>query len=147
MVLHPTTISRTDVFPNPHPLFVVWSGPIVGSFLPFSAFLLAHAFRFPGVYLFRFFAGFCLIANGVYIGLGSIQGLADTGDMLRHGAARWQLILFGFFTVPLGLYLWNGLGHRFGLGEARGYVNRSAVLTSLGLFIFVAGLEIAIGSK
>ncbi len=27
VVLHPCTISRTDVHPNPHPLLVVWPGP------------------------------------------------------------------------------------------------------------------------
>ena len=29
-VLHPLTISRTDVAPDPQPLFVVWGGPIWG---------------------------------------------------------------------------------------------------------------------
>lgn len=28
VVLHPCTISQTDVFPNPHPLVEVWAGPI-----------------------------------------------------------------------------------------------------------------------
>jgi hypothetical protein len=110
-------------------------------------FLLARALRSPGVYLFRFFAGFCLIANGVYIGLGSIQGLADAGVMLMHGSSRWQLILFGMLTAPLGLYLLNGLGPNFGLGEAKGSVSRSAALTSLALFVVLAGVEMAIGSK
>ena len=91
VVLHPCTISRTDVHPNPHPLFVVWAGPVVGALLPLLGFLLARSLRWPGVFLFRFFAGFCLIANGVYIGFGSIQGLADAGDMLRYGSSRWQL--------------------------------------------------------
>ena len=147
VVLHPCTISRTDVHPNPHPVVEVWAGPAVGAVLPLLAFLLARALRSPGVYLFRFFAGFCLIANGVYIGLGSIQGLADAGVMLMHGSPRWQLIVFGILTAPLGLYLWNGLGPKFGLGEAKGSVNRSAALTSLALFVVLAGVEMAIGSK
>lgn len=147
VVLHPCTISRTDVHPNPHPLFVVWAGPVVGSVLPLLTFLLARVLRSPGVFLFRFFAGFCLTANGVYIGIASIQGLADAGDMLSHGSSRWQLILFGVLTIPLGLYLWNGLGPRFGLGEAKGTVSRPAALTSLALFVVLAGIEFAIGSK
>jgi hypothetical protein len=146
VVLHPCTISRTDVNPNPHPLLVVWAGPAVGAVLPLLAFLIARALGSPGVYLFRFFAGFCLIANGVYIGLGSIQGLADAGVMLMHGSSRWQLILFGILTAPLGLYLWNGLGPKFGLGEAKGSVSRSAALTSLALFVVLAGVEMAFGS-
>ncbi|MDZ7618851.1 MAG: hypothetical protein U1E05_17745 [Patescibacteria group bacterium] len=108
---------------------------------------MARLLRAPGVYLFRFFAGFCLIANGVYIGGGSIQGLADAGDMLMHGSAQWQLVLFGLLTVPLGLYLWNGLGPKFGLGEAKGRVSRSAALTCLALFTLLAGVELAIGYK
>ncbi len=147
VVLHPCTISRTDVHPNPHPLFVVWAGPVVGALLPLLGFLLARSLRWPGVFLFRFFAGFCLIANGVYIGFGSIQGLADAGDMLRYGSSRWQLILFGILTAPLGVCLWNGLGSKFGLGEAKGTVSRSAALTALTLFVILAGVELAIGSK
>jgi len=147
VVLHPCTISRTDINPNPHPLFVVWAGPVVGAMLPLVVSLLARVLGSPGIYLFLFFAGFCLIANGVYIGLGSIQGLADAGDMLRLGSSSWQLILFGVLTAPLGLYLWNGLGSKFGLGEAGGKVSRTAAITSLVLYLLVAGIELAIGSK
>jgi hypothetical protein len=147
VVLHPCTISRTDVSPNPRPLLVVWAGPVVGATLPLLVFLIARALHSPDVYLFRFFAGFCLIANSCYIGLGSIQGLADAGVMLMHGAFRWQLILFGILTAPLGLYLWNGLGPKFGLGEAKGSVSRSAAITSLVLFAALAGVELTIGSK
>jgi hypothetical protein len=147
VVLHPCTISRTDVSPNPAPLFVVWAGPVVGAILPLLAYLLARAARSPGVYLFRFFAGFCLIANGLYIGVGSFQRVADAGDMLRHGSSRWQLIAFGLLTAPLGLYLWNGLGPKFGLGEAKGRVSRGAAVTSLVLFLILAATELIIGSK
>jgi hypothetical protein len=88
VILRPLTISRTDVHPNPHPLFVVWAGTVVGSILPLLAFLLARVLHAPGVFLFRFFAGFCLIANGVYIGITSIQVVAEAGDMLTHGSSR-----------------------------------------------------------
>lgn len=147
VVLHPCTISQTVVHPNPHPLFVVWAGPVVGVALPGLAYLLARALHWPGDYLFRFFAGFCLVANGFYISIGSVQGIADAGDMLLHGSSRWQLVLFGAVAVPLGLYLWNGLGPKFGLGAAKGSVSRSAAIASLALFALVAGIEIAIGSK
>ena len=147
VVLHPLTFSRTDVHPNPHPLLVVWAGPVVGAALPLLTFLLAWALRWPGAYLFRFFAGFCLLANGLYIGAGSFPALADAGDMLRHGSPQWQLVLFGLATAPLGLYLWNGLGPSFGLGEARGRVSRSAVLVSLALFVTLAVVEAAISSR
>ena len=147
VVLHPCTISRTDVSSNLNPLLVAWAGPVVGSVLPFIAFLLAAALRIPGVFLFRFFAGFCLIANGVYIGCGSFQGIADAGAMLGYGSPRWQLILFGLLTAPLGLYLWHGLGPKFGLGQARGKVSRSAAIISVALFVGLAGIEIIINSR
>lgn len=147
VVLHPCVISRTDVHPNPNPLLVVWAGPVIGAALPLVVFLIARALRSPGLFLFRFFAGFCLAANGAYIGLGSIRGLADAGDMLRHGSSRWRLILFGMLTLPLGLYLLNGLGPKFGLGGAGGCVSRSATVTSLVLFLLLAGILMAIGSK
>ena len=147
VVLHPCTISRTDVYPNPHPLFVVWAGPITGVIIPLAAYLIALIFRAHYIFLFRFFAGFCLITNGVYIGLGAIQGIADAEVMLIYGSAKWHLVLFGIFTVPLGLYLWNGLGTKFGLGKARGKVSQSAAIISLILFAIIAGIELAIGSK
>ncbi len=136
VVLHPCTISRTDVFPNPHPLFVVWAGPIVGTLLPLLAFLLT-----------RFFAGFCLVANGVYIGFGSIQGIGDAGDMLRYDSFRWQLTLFSIIIITLGFYLWNGLGSNFGLGKTKGTVSRRAALASLILFVILVRAELAIGNK
>ena len=121
--------------------------PSWGRILPLTAFLVAAKFRCPGLYLFRFFAGCCLVVNGVYVGLGSFLGIGDAGDLLVYGSHRWQLILFGVATVPLGLYLWNGLGSHFGLGEARGKVNRTATVISLCLFVAVVGVEMLAGSK
>jgi len=111
VVLHPLTISRTDVFPNPHPLMEVWAGAVVGSLLPLLVFLLAQAVRIPGLYLFRFFAGFCLITNGVYIGAGwLVEEGADAWVMVHNGSPVWTLILFGLCTAPPGLYLWAASG-------------------------------------
>jgi hypothetical protein len=36
VVLHPLTISRTDVSPNPHPGIVVWLGPVIGCLFPLA---------------------------------------------------------------------------------------------------------------
>ena len=147
VVLHPCTFSRTDVYPNPHPLSEVWSGAVVGAILPLLALLVAARLRCPGLYLFRFFAGFCLMANGVYLAIGSLQGIGDAGELLAYGSPRWPLILFGIATVLPGLYLWNGLDTRFGLGEARGKVSRSATVVSLCLFAAVVGVEMLVGSR
>jgi hypothetical protein len=142
VVLHPLVISRTDVSPNPHPLFVVWAGPVIGCALPLLVLLLVKLLKAPGTYLYRFFAGFCLIANGVYIGLGSFESLADAGDMLRYGSSQWQLVLFGLMMIPPGLYLWHGLGSKFGLGGVDGKVSRKATLVSSLLLVVLAFLEL-----
>lgn len=88
----------------------------IGVALPLLAWLAAAKVRMPGEFVLRFFAGFCLIANGAYLGIGSFDRIGDCGDLLRHGAPMWQLWLFGAICAPLGLWLWHGLGKHFGLG-------------------------------
>jgi hypothetical protein len=141
--LHPLIISHTDLGENPHPLAVVWGGPVVGSALPLLAFAFASVCRLPGVYLFRFFAGFCLVANGVYIGIGWLlaQG-ADPWVMIDNGSPKWVLVLFGLLTAPLGLYLWHRQGPHFGLGSGNGNVSLRAALVSSALFLGLAGGEL-----
>ncbi len=130
VVLFPLTISRTDLAENPHPLFVVWAGPVVGVLLPLGFWGVAAAAKSRVAFLLRFFAGFCLLANGLYIGTGSFGRVGDCGEMLRHGSHAWQLWLFGAATAPVGLWLWHGQGRHFGLGAARGEVDRVAVVVS-----------------
>jgi len=116
VVLHPLTISRTDLAENPHPLVVAWAGPLAGVAVPLLMWLLAKATRLPAEFVLRFFAGFCLVANGAYIAIGSLAGIGDAGDLLRHGSPGWSLWLFGVLTVPAGLGLWHRQGRHFGLG-------------------------------
>ncbi|MCE9532693.1 MAG: hypothetical protein K8T89_16475, partial [Planctomycetes bacterium] len=123
VVLHPLSISRTDLAHNPDPLVVVWAGPIIGVTIPVLLWAIGVAIRMPGAFVLRFFAGFCLLANGLYIGLGSFDRIGDCGEMLRHGSALWQLWLFGAITAPAGLWLWNRQGRHFGLGSANGAVD------------------------
>src|SRR5437762_5721447 len=77
VVLHPLTISRTDLAVNPHPLAGAWAGPVGGVLLPLLAWAVAACLRTPAAFMVRFFAGFCLIANGAYIGAGSFDGVGD----------------------------------------------------------------------
>jgi hypothetical protein len=123
VVLHPLTISRTDVSPNPSPGVVVWLGPIVGAGLPL--FVLA----IPGLNetlrkSLQFFAGFCLIANGAYISIGSFDRVGDCGEMHRTGTPLWVMLIFGGVTISAGLYLW----HR--LGSIKDFVNNPSVVTA-----------------
>jgi len=141
VVLHPLAISRTDVSHVRHPLLVIWGGPILGSLLPLVLLSVVRRLRSGLFFLFQYFAGFCLVANGAYLGVGSYGGVGDAGDLLHHGASSWSLILFGLISVPAGLSLWNGLGPHFGLGESDGEVDRGAVGWAFGLVLFIVLVE------
>lgn len=117
VVLHPLTISRTDLAKNPHPAAVAWAGPLFGAAVPLLAWGAAAALRAPGAFVLRFFAGFCLIANGVYLAAGSLAGIGDAGQLLQHGAPAWSLWLVGLPAVVAGLRLWHRQSHHFGLGS------------------------------
>lgn len=132
VVLNPFMFSRTDLATNPHPLIVVWAGPIVGVTLPTVLWIAATGLQLTGAFVLRFFAGFCLIANGLYIGVGSFERVGDCRDMLQHGAELWHLWVFGILTTPLGLWLWHGQGRYFGLGSAAERVSpRTALCTAV----------------
>jgi hypothetical protein len=147
VVLSPAAISRTDVADNSHPLVVAWGGPLVGVALPLTLWLCAQLTRLPGAFVLQFFAGFCLLANGLYIGLGSFRRVGDCGEMLRHGSALWQLWLFGSVCAPIGLALWHGQGTLFGLGDANGQVSHRVAYASLGVCLALLVLGIVIDGR
>lgn len=140
VVLHPLAISRTDVAPNPSPLFVVWCGPLVGALLPMVLWSVLHFAWRPASPYARVFAGFCLIANGLYIGAGSFDGVGDAGEMLREGTPIWVLWVFGAVGLGAGLALWNRTGSAFGLGEAQGNVPRWAAWGSAAALAVMSGV-------
>jgi hypothetical protein len=147
VVLYPLTISRTELASSPHPLWVVWAGPVVGVVLPVALWGLSVLVRWEDAYLLRFFAGFCLIANGAYIGIGAFDRIGDAGEMRRLGSPLWLLLVFGAGTAPAGLRAWHRLGPHFGLGSAQGQVSqRAAYWTLLGL-ISILLLEFLCGSE
>ena len=138
VVLHPLTISRTDVSPNPNPALVVWLGPILGCLIPFVAWLLVPRNMTIARNVSLFFAGFCLIVNGAYIAIGSFERVGDCGEMLRTGSPHWALIAFGVFTMPLGLFLW----HR--LGSLKCFLSDPSVITSRLAYLVLCVLLVAI---
>jgi hypothetical protein len=143
VVLHPLTISRTDAGVNPHPLFVAWGGAIWGSLVPLSAILPVRMAARSYTYLARFFAGFCLVANGAYLAGDAFVRGGDGGDLIRHGTPPWALVALALPAIALGLYLWNGLGPHFGLGHGRGRVDRrAAVGVTVALAVLVIGMMI-----
>jgi hypothetical protein len=147
VVLHPLTISRTDLIHNPNPLVVVWAGPLVGVLLPLLFWCLAAGLRMPGAFILRFFAGFCLIANGAYIAGGSFARIGDCEPMLRHGSPLWLLWLFGALTIPAGLWLWHRQGAHFGLGTDARQVSAGVAYASLIAFLALLVLDLLVGGE
>src|SRR5207237_7702729 len=87
--------------------------------------------RWPGCYIVQFFAGLCLVANGIYFAVVSwIPNAADPGDLMRAGSPQWPLLLFGILTIPVGFFLWNGQGPHFGLGQRAAKVDQGAAVTT-----------------
>jgi uncharacterized membrane protein len=143
VVLQPLAISRTDVAPNPAPLVVAWAGPLVGVCLPIALWALFKFARWRLAYLARFFAGFCLIANGAYIGIGWVDRVGDTGAMLRCGTPLWWLWSFGTVSLLGGLLLWHHLGPHFGLGDHGAAVEPRDAYLCAGLLTLTVLLELA----
>ena len=146
VILHPAKISQTRLADNPHPQFVAWMGPLFGVALPAALMLVVRVVNLRGWYVFQFFAGFCLVANGAYLAFGSIGRIGDAGDLLRHGATPWLLWLFGLITIPTGLWLWNGLGRHFGL-RSGGHVDRAVAYVILMLVAVLIVLELVFASR
>lgn len=142
VVLHPLQISWTAFSRNPHPQLVAWGGPFWGALLPGLFLGAALLIRVPGAYLFRFFAGFCLISNGLYLFIDSFGRGGDGGTLIHSGASQWELLLFGAVTISLGFWSWHGLGPHFGLGAAHGRVSRGAAFASVCLLAVTVAVEL-----
>jgi hypothetical protein len=147
VVLNPLTISRTDLSENPHPLAVVWAGPVVGIVVPLLLGSAASMLQIRGAYVLRFFAGFCLVANGLYIGLGSFNRVGDCGEMLRHGSQPWQLWIFGLLAAASGIWLWHGQGQHFGIGNPGGEVDGIVTYVALGTLAALLVLAFSVGGE
>ena len=103
-------LSITDFSTNPHPHFVAWGGIVWGSALPVLAWAVLRLLRWPGWKPAQFFAGFCLIANGVYIAVGWTTHAGDAGDLVDYGTPVWVLVTVGSCAAGAGLYLWHLMG-------------------------------------
>ena len=104
--------SRTEVSNNDHPQFTAWGGAIWGSLLPLLSWLAAPRRSIRLRRALQAFAGLCLIANGVYLGVGWIEKAGDAADLLKHGAPLWTLLVTGAVMAATGLWLWHDLGRR-----------------------------------
>lgn len=138
------SFSRTDVDPNPNPMAVVWAGPLVGVMLPVLLWLIVKPMWCEGGVLFRFWAGLCLVVNGVYIGGGTFGRVGDAGEMITLGSPEWALWVFGGVCVATGLGLWNGLGKKFGISRGGQRPTWRVFAASAGLLILVLGVVAAV---
>lgn len=99
--------SRTSFDVNPHPAFTSAGGPLWGALLsmaPLTAWVwLGPRSRRAALA----FAGFCLIANGAYLGVGGLAPLGDAEDLIRQGVPRVALLAPGWLGVGVGSWLWH----------------------------------------
>lgn len=102
--------SQTFYSANPRPQFVAWGGPVWGCVIPLMA--LGVLTRGPRRLreAVQLFAGFCLVANGAYLGVGCIERAGDAGDLRHHGTPAWVMLAFGITAIAAGLFLWHLLG-------------------------------------
>lgn len=145
VVLHPLTISRTELTENPHPVIVGWAGPLFGVIAPLAMWGLGQFWKLRGAFVLRFFAGFCLVANGLYIGLGGWLNATDSSDLIGWGEPRWRLWAFGCACVPAGFALWNRQGADFGLGSQARRVESTVVAAVCVISAALMGLGLLIG--
>jgi hypothetical protein len=135
VVLHPLSISRTDVSPNPHPAIVVWLGPLVGVLLPLVCVVLVSRRWITMAHVVRFFAGFCLVTNGAYISFGSFAKIGDCGEMLRTGSPLWAMLMFGASCMAGGIYLWHGMGSLANFWRRPELVTPKMAYTACGILL------------
>ena len=129
--------SITEYSTNPRPHFVAWGGAIWGCLIPLAGVLLIRAIsgRRPGRRprarrAIEYFAGFCLIANGVYVGAGWAYYVGDAADLLDYGTPRWVMTAFGAAAAVGGLYLWHRLGRGSRPGPGAAGNSSSSVISS-----------------
>jgi hypothetical protein len=84
----------------------LWSGPLLGVFVPWIAALLV---RRNGMWLIAYF---CMLANGVYLAGAWISGdrFLDTPRLLEHGAHPAAIVLYCTITIGFG---YHGFRHSY----------------------------------
>jgi hypothetical protein len=147
VVLSPFTLSRTDIAPNPSPLAVVWCGPLLGAAVPATGAAIAFTLRWPLRRWLMAFAGFCLVANGLYLASGIVTPAGDTQDLLRLGTPPPVLAAVGVPLAGGGLFLWHRLGPRWGLAAATPTDLRRWAWQSPAGLVLIAAAMLVFGSR
>jgi len=140
--LWPWQLSATVWAVNPHPGWTVWGGPVVGCLLPLALWLLLRPWRY--ACFGQWFAGFALIANGIYLAVGYVFMIGDTLTMRQTGTPGWGMLILGLVAFVCGLGLWQGLGKTFAemAGFRRWHWLSAAVLTAITFYFTVIGTDL-----
>lgn len=151
-------LSQTEIAVYKHPVVVIAMGPVVGVVLPLLAWgvvrtrSLAGRFGPAPVVLARFFAGFCLVANGGYLASGLVSAVGDVADLAALGVPMWLVGGIGLAAAGVGLAVWNGLGAAFGLGVRgqnlpRGSLFTVVVVCNLAVLVMVVSINLLSRSR
>lgn len=135
--------SQTEMVRYAEPAWVVVAaGPAAGVVLPVLAWLAVRRVGRGRACepLARFFAGFCLVANGGYMASALVNAAGDAADLAALGVSRWAIAVPGVIAAGLGLAVWNGLGRSFGLGggDVRRGMTLAAGIAAAGVLGVVA---------
>lgn len=147
VVWHPAVMSRTDVRPNPQPLIEVWAGPLVGSLVPIAFAGIASWLHLRFAYLTWVVAGFCLIANGAYLGIGAVHPVGDAEELVAHGTPRWALALFGAVMFTFGLWIWHRVSPQLGFGTSPAPICERHAYASFGVAVIVTAIGVIFGER
>lgn len=146
VIWHPLAMSRTDVRTTAFPLLVVWAGPVFGSAIPLLLMLIAVRLKWRLGYMVSFFAGFCLLVNGLYIGIGTIDPVGDAHHMLRLGTPRTALAIFGL-TAVLGLWILERMSPSLGFGSKPQSISKKDARIALFAAIFLTCIGFILGNR
>jgi hypothetical protein len=136
-------LSQTEIAEYRHGALVVGMGPTVGVAVPLVVWVVARGFRARVEPLSRFFAGFCLVANGGYMASGLFSPVGDAADLAALGVPGSAMGVPELLAVGAGLAVWNGLGRAFGFGGAE---IRRGVVVAAGVWVGVTlGLVVVVG--
>jgi len=127
--------------------FLICVYPCLSVAFPFSSFSAANGYVFATVIprhysllrnVAKFFAGFCLFANGTYIAIGSFEGVGDCREMLRSGTPVWAMIAFGAVAIPAELYQWHRLGTLRNFFYDHSTISQTVAFTVFGILVVIA---------
>lgn len=144
VILHPLTISQTVTDETAHSGFVTWMGPLFGMLFPLALWGVSILAGVSRRFLLRFFAGFCLVANGCYLAFGPNEGFTDTAMLLASGTPRWMLVLTGILAAVSGIFLWHKQGADFGIGPNPRPVEYKTIFICWGFLLAVIVFELGI---